>query len=67
MLPWARNRFAHGLVKKRGDNAAVQVAGMAFESIGDDREADNRAIVREQEFKVEAAQIRRPRNRSNGY
>jgi len=53
------NRFAHGFIEQRGDDAAVQVAGVAFEGAGDDRKADDRAILREQEFEAEAALIRR--------
>ena len=53
------NRFAHGFIEKCGDDAAVQIAGMAFEGVGDDGKADDRAIVREQEFEAEAARIRR--------
>ena len=37
----------------------MQVAGMAFEGVGDNGETDDRAILREQELETEAALIRR--------
>ncbi len=45
--------LAHGLVEQGGDDAAVQAAGMAFEGMRDDCEADHAAIRGVQEFQAQ--------------
>ena len=51
--------FAHGLVEQRGDDAAMQVAGMALESIGDGGKAHDGAVGSEQELEVQPGGIGR--------
>jgi len=49
--------LAHGLIEQRGDNAAVQIAGMAVEGAGDGGKAHNGAVVRKQEFEAQSILI----------
>ena len=49
--------LAHRLIEERGDNAAVQVAGVAAEVIGDGSVADDQTIVGDQELKLQSMRI----------
>jgi len=51
--------LAHGFVEERSENSAVNVAGRAFKEVGDGDGADDSAVRRAEEVKLEAAGVGR--------
>ena len=51
--------FAHGFIEQRGNDSAMQIAGMSIEFIRYNGKADNSAIGRLQKFKTQSREIGR--------
>jgi hypothetical protein len=49
--------LAHDFVEQCGDDAAVQIAGVAFECIRNRHKADDRSVLGEKEFELQTAGV----------
>lgn len=56
-IAFGSNCLAHGFVEQRGNDAAMEVAGVPAECVGDDGKADDRAIGGEHELEMEPSEI----------
>ena len=51
--------LAHGLIEERDNDAAVQIAGMSLECVGDDGMGDDEAFRRKEEVEVQTGVVGR--------
>jgi hypothetical protein len=56
--PASANCLAHRFVKKSCDDSAVEKPRVAFETVWDADRTDNRSVLCEEEFKLQAVPIR---------